>query len=265
MASRFTSREFFSTRPVFRRGEYAAALGKSEGDPNVDSMLKQHQRAGNIRRVSRGVYASVPAHAKASTWVVDQFLAASRLRTDGVIAYHSALELHGYAYTTFSEVQLVSSGQPARLEPAGFTARFISMPRGLDRQVDVVSVDRLGLGVSLTALERTVADLFDRHDLAGGAEELMQSLDMIPRLRLDRFYACVRSLGNASAAAAAGWWLSTQMDRLAVKGADLVRFRGLAPKSPQYALGAKPGAAKWLSDWSIMLPAEILRADFEGL
>jgi predicted transcriptional regulator of viral defense system len=265
MAPSVTSKGFFSTRPVFRREEYARALGKSVRDPNVDSMLKQHLRAGNVRRVSRGVYASVPPHADASSWVVDQFLAASRLRTDAVVAYHSALELHGYAYTTYSEVQLVSSGPPARLEAAGFTCRFLATPRGWDRPADVVAMDRLGLDVSVTTLERTVTDLFDRYDLAGGAEELLQSLTMIPRLKVDRLYACMRSLGNASAAAAAGWWLSTQMERLDVTPSDLVRFRGLAPNNPQYALGAKPGAAKWLPDWSVMLPTEILGASFEGL
>ena len=59
----------------------------------------RHLQAGNIRRIARGVFASVPKHADAATWSVDRFLAASRLRLGGTIAYHSALELQGYAYT----------------------------------------------------------------------------------------------------------------------------------------------------------------------
>ena len=39
---------------------------------------------------------------------VDRFLAASRLRPGGVIASHSALELHGYAYSEGYDVQVIS-------------------------------------------------------------------------------------------------------------------------------------------------------------
>ncbi|MES1197315.1 MAG: hypothetical protein ABUL55_01705 [Pseudomonadota bacterium] len=92
------SRAFFSAHPVFRRDEYARALGRDSDDRTVGSLLRQHLRSGNVRRVARGVYASVPPHADPSTWVVDRFLAASKLKPDAILAYHSALELHGAAY-----------------------------------------------------------------------------------------------------------------------------------------------------------------------
>src|SRR3546814_6475198 len=91
--SRLISAPFFSAHPVFSRAEYAAAVGRRPGDKVVTAMLAQHLQAGNIRRVARGVFASVPKHADAGKWSVDRFLAASRLRRGGVIAYHSALEL----------------------------------------------------------------------------------------------------------------------------------------------------------------------------
>ena len=77
---RLLSAPFFSANPVFRRAEYAAAVGRRPGDKVVTAMLAQHLQAGNIRRIARGVFASVPRHADAATWSVDRFLAASRLR-----------------------------------------------------------------------------------------------------------------------------------------------------------------------------------------
>ena len=65
----------------------------------MTAILAQHLKAGNIRRIAREVFAFVLKHADAHNWSVDLFLAASRLRPGGVIAYHSALELHGYAYS----------------------------------------------------------------------------------------------------------------------------------------------------------------------
>ena len=74
------------------------------------------------------MFASVPKHANAETWSVDRFLAASRLRPGGVIAYHSALELQGYAYSESFDLQVIAPGQPAVLAAEGFTCRFIKAP-----------------------------------------------------------------------------------------------------------------------------------------
>ena len=73
--SRLISAPFFSAHPVFRRTEYAAAVGRAPGDRVVTAMLAQHLKAGNIRRIAREVFASVPKHADAPSWSVDRFLA----------------------------------------------------------------------------------------------------------------------------------------------------------------------------------------------
>ena len=60
---RLISAPFFSANPVFRRAEYAAAVGRRPQDKVVTAMLAQYLQAGNIRRIARGVFASVPKHA----------------------------------------------------------------------------------------------------------------------------------------------------------------------------------------------------------
>ena len=102
---------FLSAHPVFTRAEFAAAFGHPASAANVTSLLRHHLRAGNIKRVSREVFAAVPAHLAADRMVIDRFAAASKLRTDGVLGFHSALELHGITYSEFNEVQLISAGR----------------------------------------------------------------------------------------------------------------------------------------------------------
>ena len=114
-------------------------------------MLTQHLQAGNVRRIARGVFASVPRHADARIWSVDRFLAASRLRRDGIIACHSALGLHGCAYSEGYEVQIIARGEPGTFEAVGFTCRFIKPPRDFALRNGVPAggvavIDRLGLG-----------------------------------------------------------------------------------------------------------------------
>lgn len=268
--TRLVSAPFFSARPVFDRAEYAAAVGRRPDDKVVTAMLAQHLRAGNIKRVARGVFASVPKHANSVTWSVDRFLAASRLRRGGVIAYHSALELHGCAYTEGHEVQVIAPGEPGVVETADFSCRFVKPPRGLTQKNGsladgVTVVDRMGLDVRVTTIERTIADLFDRYDLAGGAEELFNSLDLVARVDAAALVRYARALGNATAAGALGYWLEREQDRLGVESAALKKLHALAPRQARYALAAKPGEGRTATGWNVILPVEVIEPQFEGV
>jgi predicted transcriptional regulator of viral defense system len=143
------SAPFFSATPVFRRADYARAVGRAPDDKTVTAMLGQHVRAGNIKRVARGLYASVPKHADSKTWWVDRLLVASRLRPGGVIGYHSALEAHGFAYSAEFDVQVIAAGEPGSFETTDFTCRFVRPVAPLGPE-SVTSLDRLGQSVSVT-------------------------------------------------------------------------------------------------------------------
>ncbi|WP_293363701.1 hypothetical protein [Phenylobacterium sp.] len=258
------SAPFFSDAPVFDRAQYAKAVGRETGDRVVSAMLEQHLKAGNIRRIARGVFASVPKHADAATWSVDRFLAASKLRHGGVIGYHSALELHGYAYTEGQDVQVIAEGHPLTLHAEGLTCRFVRPPKGLNTPGAVERIDRLGVFIPVTTLERTLADLFDRPGLAGGGEELLNSLDLITRVDVTRLRSQVAAIGNATAAAVCGWWLERAPPEMRVSKEAVDSFRPLAPTQPRYALGAKPGDAKLVPGWKIFLPPSLINRRFEG-
>ena len=263
--SRLISAPFFSAHPVFRRAEYAAAVGRRPQDKVVTAMLGQHLQAGNIRRIARGVFASVPKHADAATWSVDRFLAASRLRRGGAIAYHSALELHGCAYTDGHDVQIIAQGEPGMFEAVGFACRFVRPPRGFAPPDGVTATDRLGLEVRVTTIERTIVDLFDRYDLAGGSEELSNSLDLVARVDTAAVARYARALGKATAAGALGFWLERERKRLAVPDVALEELRTLMPSQPRYALGAKSGEGRTAKGWNVILPIDVVERRFEGL
>lgn len=253
------SAPFFSATPVFTREDYACAVGRTAADKTVTAMLAQHMKAGNIKRIARGVYASVPKHADSQTWWVDRYLAATKLRRGAVIGYHSALELHGYAYSSEFDVQVIAPGEPGVFEAADFTCRFVRPAAPLGPG-GAITFDRLGQPVLATSLERTVADLFDRVDLAGGSEELLNSLELIGRLDVDGLATHLAANGNATAAGAAGWWLERRREVLRVSDAALEKVRALAPRQARYALGATVGQGRAAGGWGVILPRSA--ADF---
>ncbi len=150
------------------------------------------------------------------------------------------------------------------LAAEGFTCRFLKAPAP-NREADLTTVDRLGQSVPVSTLECTVADLFDRPDLAGGTDELISSLDLIGRLGPDRLITRLAGLGNAAAAGSAGWWLEHRQDQLGVSADALDPLQALAPKQNRYALGAVSGAGRLAPRWRVILPETVLDPAFEGL
>ena len=261
------SAPFFSDNPVFRREEYAAAVGRKPSDKVVSAMLAQHLRAGNIQRIARGVFASVPAYAKELNWMVDGYLAASRLRRDGIIGYHSALEMHGYAYSDWFRVQVLTLGKPGTYVNSKIACEFISCRGSYEymNKTGVTTIERSGLGVSVTTLERTLVDVFDRYDLAGGIEELFNSIDLIVRINANRLIEQVRARSNATVAGAIGFWLERNQKRLRVPTQTLEELRALSPMNLRYALGSEKCKNKAVKDWNVILPLDVVEPSFEGM
>jgi predicted transcriptional regulator of viral defense system len=163
-------------------------------------------------------------------------LAASRLRRGAVIAYHSALELHGSAYTEGYEVHVIAPGEPGVLEVAGFSCGFIKPRRAFTRRDGELKDGVTVVDVRVTTVERSTADLLVRYELAGGTEELFNSLDLVTRVDAAALVRRMRTIGNAAAAGALGYWLEREQQRLGVPNTALRQLHAMAPRHAQYAL-----------------------------
>ena len=166
--------DFFAAHPVFTRAEFATALGNRRPalSRTVDSHLGVYLRAGRIGRVKRGVFFAVrPGDAVASA-PVDFLLVASRVAPDAVLAYHTALEAHGYEQSVFEQLFFLTQ---LKVKPVTFRGRAfvpVASPQALQRQrlsdTSTVELERRGLMFRATSVERTAVDVLDRPDLAGG-------------------------------------------------------------------------------------------------
>ena len=114
---------FFNRHPVFTGDELAAFLA-SEGPRNPrtqEALLLYHVKMSRLVRVRRGLYAVVPTGASAASYPVDPFLLASRMTKDAVLAYHTAMEFHGKAYSVYEHFVYLSAA-PARPSASGPTS-----------------------------------------------------------------------------------------------------------------------------------------------
>lgn len=148
-----------------------------------------------------------------------------------------------------------------------FACRFVSRPRRRSPSEGVTTVERHGLAVKVTTLERTLVDLFDRYDLAGAAEDLFRSLDVVAEgkepLDIEAVVGFAKRLSNATATGALGYWLDHERHRLGVTDAALEDLRSLAPRHARYALGATPGYGRAGTGWNVILPPDIVERYFD--
>lgn len=259
---------FFSRHPVFTVQE----LDEYLGDPNKRTrtqLLNYHRRNGRILSVRRGLYAVVPLGMEPETYFPDPYLLASRMTTDAVLAYHTALEFYGIAYSVYSRFFYLSRRPAQRFWYRSMDFKGSFFPQALggkEKETFEVKVqDRQGLEVRVTSLERTLADVLDRPDYCGGWEEIWRSLESIEYLRLDLVIEYVRMLGNSTTAAKVGFYLEQHKDQLMVKQEYLDELKEMAPRQPHYLERRKRSGGRLVRGWNLVVPDEVSNRSWEEM
>jgi predicted transcriptional regulator of viral defense system len=257
---------FLTSHSLFTREELAAVLrGRGRAAATVDSHLARWRRQGRIERVKKGVFVRLdPARPGI---VADLAALASRMAPDAAVAYHTALEVHGYAQSVFEKLTFVTwtkakpiSFQGRRFVPVRPRAPLLAAHRG-ERWVE--RLDRAGVEIRLTSLERTVADVLDRPDLAGGTEEVWRSLLSVPALDPGPLEDYVALLGGRTLAAKVGFFLEHRREELVVPAALLDRLRARVPRAPVFMDRRRKG--RLVARWALIVPADLLVDDSGAL
>ena len=260
------STDFFAEHPVFTHGEYLAArAGRGATRRTSDNLLGQHLAAGNIVRIRRGLYASVPRGVDPTQASVDPYLVATKVEPDAVVAFHAALQFHGKAYSLWNRFHYLTSKRAVRFAYRDLEFVPVRVPadlRALPEYGGGILERRHGGGVvRVTTLERTLADVLDAPDKAGGWEEVWRSLEMIEFFDLDAVFAYVDKR-SAMTAARVGFFLEQHREQMMVEEQHLERLAELSPAQPRYLDGRRE-EGKLISRWNIIVPERVLQRTWQ--
>lgn len=260
-----TSR-FFARHPVFRVEEFAETR-KDAKRVSRHSLLSHHCGSGKLLHIRRGLYAVVPEGFDAETFVVDPYQVAARATDDAVVAYRSALALHGYGYSAQNSlIYLTANREASRFDFQKTEYIGTTHPKALLRQsketTGVETVDRGGLEIRVTTPERTLVDCFDRLDLTGGIEEAWRSLEAVSYFDPEKVISYLALLDNAVTAAKVGLFLDGQRERLHLSEKHLNSIREFRPKQPTYMFRSER-TGKLVNEWNLIVPTEILERSWE--
>ncbi|MCK4546959.1 MAG: type IV toxin-antitoxin system AbiEi family antitoxin domain-containing protein [Candidatus Eisenbacteria sp.] len=261
--------DFFATHPVFTTNElkkFLAARG-SHNSWTRKALLAYHLKQGRVRRVRRGLYCTVPPGASPVDCPVDAFVLAAKSTDDAVLAYHTALELHGRAYSVHHRLLYLTA---KRLPPWSFRSlrfRSVLFPKVLrDKNQEEFGVDvvwRENVDIRVTSLERTLVDVLDRLDLGGGLTEAWQSLESVEFFDLEKVVEYTLLLENGTTAARVGFFLDQHRETLMVEDHHLVPLREHLPKTPHYLLRDHRGTARLVDEWNLLVPLQVLDRSWE--
>jgi predicted transcriptional regulator of viral defense system len=261
--------ELYAKCPVLTLDELLAHLdeGYSPKKRSRESLVAYHQREGRLLRIRRGLYAVVPPGTSPEDCPVDPYLVAAKSADDAVLAYHTALEVHGKAHSVFERFFYQSN---APLRPTTFrTYRFecVLFPKALrdkgKQEFATTTVERSGLEVRVASLERTLVDLLDRPDLGGGWEEVWRSLESVEYFDLDLVIHYVQLLAKKTTAAKVGYYLQQHAEQLMVEDCHLDPLRQLRPKQPHYLQRGQSG--KLVNDWNLIVPRSLAERSWEEI
>lgn len=239
-------------KKVFRLAELLAekSLEPSLKDKhNVRILLHRYCKQGKIKRVRRGLYVA------SSEARVHPFLIARSAVDDAVLAYHSALESYGLAYTDFNEHTYITSHRTQPFLWEGQYYRPVHQSAQARVKTGIETFSYMGLTVRRTTLARTVVDVLDCVDISGGFEEVIRSLDRLETLDVQAAVKYALSLKRASIVAKLGYYLEYQAPEcIDIDSPSLSLLQSHIPNQP-YSIDRRAKKQNVLcKKWQIMVP-----------
>ncbi len=261
--------EFFATHPVFTYDEFAdfLVLRDSSNVKTRKALLTHYINKGRLVRVRRGIYSVVPFGQTPETVRPDPFLLASRMTPDSVLAYHTAMEFHGRAYSAFQEFTYFTCTTTRSAEFRGSTFRGAVFAKPLLQKSQecfgVETAERSGLEVRVTSLERTLVDVLDRPAISGGWEEIWRSLESVEYFDLEQVTEYALLLDNATTVAKVGLYLEQHAEQLMVEESSLARLQAHVPKTAHYLERSTREPSGLAGRWKLIVPERILNRTWE--
>jgi predicted transcriptional regulator of viral defense system len=260
---------FMSQNEVFTVEELDQFLSeRGSANPNTrKALLTYYRKKGRIITIRRGLYAVVPFGFSPDSSPVDLYLLTAKMARDAVVAYHTALEFHGKAYSVYNRLYYFSASRSVPVKFRSQEIRRVPVPQALlkkgEEMFGVVRHKRSGADVRVTGLERTLVDILDRPELTGSWEEIWRSLESVEFFDTEMVIDYVMLLENATTAAKVGFFLEQHKEELLIGEEDLKPLRKLRPRQPHYLIRGKRKAGRWLKGWNLMVPEEILNQSWD--
>lgn len=261
--------QFFYEHPVFSYHEFEEWKA-GHGTTNKTSLhmaLRYYMQKGKLLRLRRELYAVIPPNLSPEDFHVDPYLVAAKVTDDSILAYHTALELHGLAYSSFEQFTFLTQHKIKSFEVAGQLYQPVMFASALTKQdtslFGVESINRQGLDIKVASVSRTFVDVLDRIGLSGGLEEVCRSIENAAVLDVDMTINYCLIYQNSRLAAKVGYFLEQRQGAFAITEQQLKPLLAAKPCVPQYLSKDLNKNCRLIKKWNLMMPEYVLNKLWE--
>lgn len=210
------------------------------------SFLASGIHNGTICRIKKNMY-SVTDLATLQC-VANKYEIASGISPTACVAYHSAMEYHGYGHQLFNEVSVITPTifRTFEFEGTTYIRRQPTISEGMMKPL-------LNSLVRVTTLERTIIDCIDRPKYAGGLEEVMNNLSSISFVDEDKMLQYLKAYQKASLYQKTGYLLSLYKKQMSLSPGFFRQCKAQIGKSTRYLTDTAENAV-YVSEWHLCVP-----------
>jgi predicted transcriptional regulator of viral defense system len=155
---------------------------------NLNAILENLESKGFLSRIEKGKYCRANFH--------DEKVIGSFISGNGAVAYWSALNYHGLT-EQFPKLVFIQTSRAKKDKTISGTAyKFVKV-----KPEKLVGINQEGYGTrkySITDIEKTLVDCFDRPEYSGGYAELLRAFNE-GRLESDKLISYCKSVNNIAA------------------------------------------------------------------
>jgi predicted transcriptional regulator of viral defense system len=240
--------QFAQSAPLFTVAEARKLYRKNKRSRTLLNLLHRLKRQGRVRQLANGVYTGAFA-----TVPLDPYRVPQTLRSDAVVALHSALELLGLANQVFHTVHYFSAKTRKDVVFNNLTYHRVGPPRALSPGNRLFHTEHASDGVLVTGRERSLIDCLQFLEYSGGVEELDKSLSMFPSFDFDLALTYLKLLRRPWLYSRLGFLLDRHADKLFFRNKVRDQFLRKLPRGVAYLANKRPGN-RWVPTWKLMVP-----------
>ncbi len=253
----FSDNAWIARKGVFTTQEAQSILGWLRKD--LHPVLFRLVKKGRLVRIKRGLFCLVPPGARElkNAYPQNWFLIAKALAGNRpyFISHYSAMQLHGMTTESIQTIFISLPYQQRRPKGLRIPIRFITVPKkkiwGLEEKW-ITSEEKAWL----SDRERTLLDILDRPDLAGGISEIARGLWMIKKeIEIPKLIDYVKRFDSYAVAKRLGFLLEKLMIGLQK---DIERIHTYTQSSKAYVFldPTLKKAGRYLDRWRLRLNFE---------
>jgi predicted transcriptional regulator of viral defense system len=158
--------------------------------------INKLRRSGKLLHPQRGIYAVVPpTKINDDSYQPDKYLIASKIQNPYYLGYHTALEIHGCAYSNFNEMYIVV---PPNKKFRGFEFKNIRYRPVFNSQcqIGLQQINHKNQTIVVSSASRTFLDCIERPEYSGDWEECLKSLESLAGVKADELKLILDKIGK---------------------------------------------------------------------